>query len=231
MMTLFDPRARVIFYACFTSAVLITQDMRVLAGIALAGLLILIAARLPWPRVQRVVIGTVIFVAVTSGLNLIFRTPVEAAQQALRAIAMASSALALVLTFDTSQLGITFRKLGFPDRFAFLLDLMMRFVPTLVQDFRITVDAQKARGYELESKDRSLRAMLGAARRFVPLMVPVFVRSVLDAEDRANAMDMRAFGVGRRSWLLDLRYRSRDLVVIALALLGLAATIAWRFFG
>jgi energy-coupling factor transport system permease protein len=54
---------------------------------------------------------------------------------------------------------------------------------------------------------------------------------VLDAEDRANAMDMRAFGVGRRSWLLDLRYRSRDLVVIALALFGLAATIAWRFFG
>jgi energy-coupling factor transport system permease protein len=213
---------------CFTTVVLVTSDVRVLAGLAVFALLLLLAARLAWSRVKGVLIGTVVFVAFVSTMNFLFRTSEEALQQAFRAVAMAASALAIVLTFDTSQLGITFRKLGFPDRFAFLLDLTARFVPTLTQDFQITRDAQRARGYELETKERSLKSYLTAGRRVIPLFVPVIVRSVIDAEDRANAMDMRAFGSAKRSWIQTLRYRLRDGVVIALSLVGLAVAIWWR---
>ncbi len=228
MIQRLDPRARVIFYACFTTAVLLVSDVRGLAGLAMLALLILLAARLPWARVKGVMIGTLVFVVFISVLNFLFRTRLEAIQQALRAVSMAASALAIALTFDIAQLGVTFRRLGFPDRFAFLLDLTARFVPTLSQDFRITRDAQRARGYELESKDRSLKAYITAGRRVIPLFVPVIVRSVLDAEDRANAMDMRAFGAARRSWIQTLCYRPVDFVVIALSVLGLLAAILWR---
>jgi energy-coupling factor transport system permease protein len=228
MMGAFDPRARVLFYLCFTTTVLLTQDWRVLAGLAALGVLIFLAARVSRARSKRVIIGALVFLSITSLLSLLFRTRIEAAQQALRGIAMTASALAIMLTFDASQLGVTFKRLGLPDRFAYLLDLTLRFIPTLTQDFTVTRDAQRARGLELETRQRGIKGLVDNVRRTVPLMVPVIVRAVLDAEDRANAMDMRAFGTQPRTWVMQLRYRAVDFFVIALGLAGLAAAIWWR---
>jgi len=224
----FDPRARVILYVCFTTAVLLVNDLRGLAVLALAGIMLLIAAQVDWVRMKSIWVGVVVFIALITVLNLLFRSPYEAAQQALRAVAMAAASLALMLTFDPAQLGITFRRLGFPDKFAFVLDLTMRFVPTLMRDFRITMDAQRARGYELELQDRSLKALLTVGRRFVPLIVPVVVRAVLDAEDRANAMELRAFGTAKRTWIQQLHYRARDFVMMAGGVLMLAGALVAR---
>ncbi|MFC1464270.1 MAG: energy-coupling factor transporter transmembrane component T family protein [Candidatus Brachytrichaceae bacterium NZ_4S206] len=224
----FDPRARVTFYVCLTTAVLVVNDLRVLIGLALLGVGTLIFARVPWERMKHIWLGAAVFIALITALNLLFRSPIEAAQQALRAVAMAAASLAIVLTFDPADLGITFRRMGFPDRFAFALDLTARFVPTLIRDFQITIDAQKARGYELESRDRSLKSILTVGRRFVPLIVPVVVRAVLDAEDRANAMDLRAFGTGPRTWLQTLRLRARDYALVVASFALLAGGIAAR---
>jgi energy-coupling factor transport system permease protein len=224
----FDPRARVILYVCFTTAVLLVNDLRGLAVLALAGIVLLIAAQVDWVRMKSIWVGVVVFIALITVLNLLFRSPYEAAQQALRAVAMTAASLALMLTFDPAQLGITFRRLGFPDKFAFVLDLTMRFVPTLMRDFRITMDAQRARGYELELQDRSLKALLTVGRRFVPLIVPVVVRAVLDAEDRANAMELRAFGTAKRTWIQQLCYRARDFVMMAAGVIVLAGALVAR---
>ncbi|MCS7056941.1 MAG: energy-coupling factor transporter transmembrane protein EcfT [Thermoflexales bacterium] len=224
----FDPRARVTFYVCLTTVVLVVNDLRILAGLALLSLGVLIYARVSWERMRRIWLGAIVFMALITALNLLFRSPVEAAQQAMRAVAMAAASLAIVLTFNPADLGITFRRMGFPDKFAFALDLTARFVPTLIRDFKITIDAQRARGYELESSDRSLKGILTVGRRFVPLIVPVVVRAVLDAEDRANAMDLRAFGTGPRTWLQTLHLRPRDLMLIAASFALLAGGIAAR---
>ncbi len=225
----FDPRARVTLYVCFTLAVLISQRLGVLGGLAGLGLVLLALARLSWQRVRSVGIGVLLFVVVISAVNLLFRTPLEAAQQALRAVALAATSLAIVLTFDPAQLGITFRRMGLPDRFAFTLDLTARFVPTLMRDFQLTRDAQRARGYELEAAgERGLRGLLRVGQRLAPLLVPVVVRAVLDAEDRANAMDLRAFGTGPRTWLQTLHLRPRDSALIAASFALLALSVGLR---
>lgn len=230
MYAIFDPRARLIFYACFTTAVLVAMDLRVLAALALFAIAVLIFARVAWERIKRVWIGVVVFIVLITAINLLFRSPLEAAQQALRAAAMATISLAIIYTFDPALLGVAFRRMGFPDKFAFVLDLTARFVPTLARDFQITIDAQKARGYELELRERSLKGYLTVGRRFVPLIVPVVVRAVLDAEDRANAMELRAFGTGPRTWLQELRFRGRDYALMVFALVMLAGTIALRIW-
>lgn len=226
----FDPRARVILYVCFTTAVLLVNDLRVLAGLALIGIVLLITARVDWQKMRALWVSVVVFITIITAFNLLLRSPMEAAQQALRAVAMASASLALILTFDPAQLGITFRRLGCPDKFAFVLDLTMRFVPMLMRDFRITMDAQRARGYEMETRERNLKALLTAGQRFVPLIVPVVVRAVLDAEDRANAMELRAFGTAKRTWIQQLHYRARDFTMIAAGVLVLAGAIAARYW-
>ena len=54
-----------------------------------------------------------------------------------------------------------------------------------------------------------------------PLIVPVIIGSIIDSEDIISAMELRCFGVTRRTWLLQLHPRWIDRVLIfgSLALL------------
>ncbi|MCS6774783.1 MAG: energy-coupling factor transporter transmembrane component T [Anaerolineae bacterium] len=224
----FDPRARLTFYACLAAAVLIANDWRALSGFAALGIATFLFAQLPWSRVWRIWAGALIFIAAITAVNLLFRSPLEAAQQALRALAMVAVSLAIVLTFDPAVIGVTFRRMGVPDRLAFALDLTARFAPMLARDFRQTVDAQRARGYELEAHRGDLRTLFAVGRRLAPLFIPVVVRAVLDSEDRANAMDLRAFGTAPRTWLRSLHLKPADYGLIGFSILVLAAGVASR---
>jgi len=51
------------------------------------------------------------------------------------------------------------------------------------------------------------------------------------SEDIIDAMDLRAFGIGPRTWLEQLRYRRRDYVLIALAVLLLIFSVIFSLFG
>jgi energy-coupling factor transport system permease protein len=44
-------------------------------------------------------------------------------------------------------------------------------------------------------------------------------------------MDLRAFGIGPRTWLEQLQYRRRDYVLIAFAVLLLIVSMALSLFG
>ena len=230
-MASFDPRARIIFYLCMTTAIVIVQDVRWLAGFLVLGGACLLFARISFARTRSVLITIAIFTAFITAMNVLFRSPIEAAQQLIRTLAMTGFSLGVLLSFDPGDIGIAFKQLGLPDRFAYTLDLTARFVPTLARDFRITLDAQKARGYELEARARSLKSIFSAGRRVIPLLVPVVVRAVLDAEDTTNAMDLRAFGTQPRTWLRSLRYRPIDYGVIFVSVIVLLATIAFRLWG
>ena len=95
---------------------------------------------------------------------------------------------------DPRLYGVTFRGLGFPDKFAYSMEFAFRYVPTIARDFGVTVDAQRARGYEVESSGGGIFKQI---LRTAPLIVPVTMNSILMGEDVANAMDLRCFGQGR----------------------------------
>ncbi|WP_369294164.1 energy-coupling factor transporter transmembrane component T, partial [Klebsiella pneumoniae] len=77
-------------------------------------------------------------------------------------------------------------------------------MPTLGRDFSITLDSQRARGYEVEKLSGGIVAQI---RRLAPLVVPVTINAIIGAEDIIDAMDLRAFGVGPRTWVHELHYR------------------------
>lgn len=125
-------------------------------------------------------------------------------------------------TMDPSMYGVTFRGMGIPDRFAFSMDLAFRFVPTLARDFGTTLDAQRARGYEVEKLEGGVLAQI---RKMAPLMVPVTMNAILSGEDITNAMDLRCFGIQQRTWVHELHYNRRDYVLIGVGALILVASI------
>lgn len=142
--------------------------------------------------------------------------------QMLRILSIALFFMVIPFTMDPRIYGITFRGMGLPDRLAFTMDLAFRFIPTLSRDFSITLDAQRARGYEIE---RAQGGLIAQVRRVVPLLVPVTMNSILTGEDVANAMDLRCFGLRARTWIQALRYRWYDFALIGGSILLLVASI------
>ncbi len=244
-----DPRAKFIFLLCFLLSVTQFWDLRVLLAFFGLAMGYYALARLPFRETRRAWFFMVFFAVVLVGVNtlfvrggrrfetehILFRLPllslpitaegvVFSAGMIARMLSIATVALPIPFTVNPQLYGVAFRKLGLPDQFAFAMDLAFRFVPTLARDFFLTLDAQKARGYEVE---RLRGGPIAQIRKLAPLIVPVTINAIVEGEDVVNALELRCFGAAKRTWLHELRYTRWDKAVIAfsLAMLG-ASTLA-----
>lgn len=151
-----------------------------------------------------------------------------AISQLFRVFSIAVMTIIIPYSLNPSLYGVTFRGLGMPDKFAYAMDLTMRFVPTFARDFQLTYDAQRARGYELENIRGGLIAQV---RKMAPLIVPVTIHAIIGSEDIIDAMDLRAFGIGPRTWLIQLHYRWRDYALITFSIILLIVSLSLSLFG
>jgi energy-coupling factor transport system permease protein len=148
--------------------------------------------------------------------------------QVMRIGSISAVFLIIPYSMDPRMYGITFRGLGLPDRFAYSMELAFRYVPTLARDFGTTLDAQRARGYEIE---RVKGGIIKQIVRIAPLIVPITMNSILTGEDVTNAMDLRCFGTCPRTWLYELKFHWQDRLLIVFSILLLVGgVIALRGF-
>ncbi len=145
--------------------------------------------------------------------------------QYVRLLSISSLFIVLPFTLDPRTYGATFRGMGLGDRIAFALDLAFRFVPTLGRDFQVTLDAQRARGYEVEKVEGGVIAQI---RKVAPLLVPVTMNAILSGEDIANAMDLRAFGLRKRTWIQAMQYHAFDYAWIGFGVFLLVGSLVLR---
>ena len=148
--------------------------------------------------------------------------------QFVRVFSIAVMTILIPYSLNPALYGITFKGLGLPDNIAYAMDLTMRFIPTFGRDFQLTMDAQRARGYELEKISGGI---IEQVRKLGPLMVPVTIHAIIGSEDIIDAMDLRAFGVGARTWLDQLTYHRRDRILVAIGVLILLASLMAGFLG
>ena len=151
-----------------------------------------------------------------------------AMNQWMRMFTMAFLAIPIPYTLDPNIYGITFKRMGVSDKVSFTMDLAFRFLPTFTRDLTTTIDAQRARGYELEKLKGGLVARI---QRLAPLVIPVVMQSTVTGEEVIDAMDLRAFGTAPRSWLKELHYAWRDYFIIGLgvAIFLICCILKWGF--
>ncbi|MDK1027940.1 MAG: energy-coupling factor transporter transmembrane component T [Anaerolineae bacterium] len=153
------------------------------------------------------------------GTKLGFTVPITiiklwfAIVQITRMLTMAILVIPIPYTMDPNIYGVAFRRMGVSDKISFAMDLAFRFLPTFARDFATTVDAQRARGYELETLKGGIAAKL---RRLAPLIIPVVMQATVTGEDVIDAMDLRAFDTNKRTWIKELHYSSRDQIMLGL---------------
>jgi len=151
-----------------------------------------------------------------------------AMNQVIRILSMALPAVLIPYTLDPNIYGTTFKRMGVSDKVSFTMDLAFRFLPTLARDLTITMDAQRARGYEMDKLKGGLIAKIS---RLAPLIIPVTMQSTVTGEEVIDAMDLRAFGTAPRTWLKNLKYAPRDYFIIGLgvAIFITCCVLKWGF--
>ncbi len=164
----------------------------------------------------------------TPALDITLQRVFFAMAQLMRVWSIASLTILIPYTLNPALYGVTFRGLGMSDKIAYAMDLTMRFIPSFGRDFQLTLDAQRARGYEIENLKGGLVAQV---RKMIPLIVPVTIHAMISSEDIIDAMDLRAFGVGPRTWLDELHYTRRDYVLIVFGVLMLVMAVSLGLIG
>jgi energy-coupling factor transport system permease protein len=252
-----DPRTRLLFFFCVIFGLTLPDiwDYRIILSLFAGSLTLYLLARIEWKDVKRVWIFIFILVFGIVGLNALLSgrggpasvtnitTPIVfsfigiditvgkiwfALTQVIRMLTMTLLAIPIPYTIEPNIYGTAFRKMGASDKVSFTMDLAFRFMPTFARDFTITMDSQRARGYELEKVKGGVASRL---RRLAPLIIPVVMQSTVTGEEVIDAMDLRAFGTNPRTWIKadDLRYKLADYFMLGLGLVILVGGFVLRF--
>ena len=234
-----DPRVPLVAGATFVIGAVQLRDSRHLAIVLILAMGYYLTAQIPWRaiRLQWAYLLLVIFLfslfnTLISGgrtgsfadadTHVLWTIPFIGAEisaewislmlsQMLRFAAIAAVSFPVAFAIAPGDLGVALRRLGLGDRIAVMIDLTIRFIPTLASEFTETVDAQRVRGYDPTARRGGPITRL---RRMAPIFVPVTIGSIAGAEDTIDAMDLRAFGVGRRTWYRQLRLAPIDWLLI-----------------
>lgn len=125
------------------------------------------------------------------------------------------------------HLMLALENLGVSPRVSYVLLASFQAITDLAATARTVLDAQKARGIETEGN------VVVRARAFFPVLAPVFLSAMSATEERAIALDARAFNsTGARTSLVRLQRTPAWEWMIAIALwLGAAAVGLGGAFG
>jgi energy-coupling factor transport system permease protein len=237
-----DPRVPLLVGVMAAATVIQIWDIRIVAVLFVAAQAYYRTAGIPFRLVRRQWAFAIVFVSILVLVNTVLTggeignfnrndlhvlgylpligTPISAeslsygATQLLRFVTFITIGFPIAYAIAPSDLGPALARLGIPEKFAFGVDLTYRFIPSLAGDLQETIDAQRVRGYEWDKG----RGPIARVQRTVPLVIPLTMNAIVGAEDTIDAMDLRGFGTGRRTWLRELRYDRSDRTVLLIAL-------------
>jgi len=125
------------------------------------------------------------------------------------------------------RLMLALERIGVSPRVSYVILASFQAITDLGATARVVLDAQKARGIEAEGN------VFVRARAFFPVLAPVFLTAMSATEERAIALDARAFNnPGRHTSLLDLKtWTGVDTALVAVAAAMVAAAVAGGVLG
>lgn len=145
---------------------------------------------------------------------------------------VAALVLASVLFLSSTkveELSVGLSRLGFPYRFGFTITLAFRLVPLFIDSALTVVDAQRLRGYDFDAGGPVERI-----RRYVPVIIPVFMGALRKANNMAMALEARGFGrENPPTSFIEYRLHTRDAeaFVVLVGVGALAFILYWAGYG
>lgn len=213
-----DPRAKLIIFIAYVVIIFCTFNFVSLAITAAFTVAFIILSGISPKFYLRSLKVILVVVLITSLLNIFYGTGDPIWQWGVlkvtlngvyRAVFVTVRIVCLILassclTFTTSPTELTdaierlmkpLGKLHFPvHEVAMMMSLALRFVPTLLEETDKIMQAQRARGADMDSGN-----MIARVKSLIPILIPLFVSAFRRAYDVATAMECRCYrgGEGR----------------------------------
>ena len=231
-----DPRVKFFYViSIFVVAILFSQIIPLLLLFLLQVPFVLLAkVQRQWLRSLRgaAFLAVLIFVInvattfFTSGYTITSFSIENAASLTLRFVVLVESFSVFFLTTSPDHLGLALEESRVPYEFAFAFTTAVRFVPVLAEEAQTIMDAQKARGLELEKG-----GLLKRIRNYVPVLIPLIVSAIRRSLELAEAMESRAWGATKkRTNLYALKLHRGDYALVAISVGILAIAVYAHFF-
>jgi len=231
-----DPRVKFI-YVCvvFVVAILFGAVIPLIALFLMSLPFVLLAGvQKEWLRSLRGAAFLAVFIFIvniassffTSGYVLTAAAVENSVAMTLRFLVLVESFSVFFLTTSPDHLGLALEQTRMPYEFAFAFTTAVRFVPVLAEEAQTIMDAQKARGLELEKG-----GVLKRIRNYVPVLIPLIVSAIRRSLELAEAMESRAWGATKkRTNLYALKLRRGDLALLAMNVaLLVVAIFVWLY--
>jgi energy-coupling factor transport system permease protein len=238
-----DPRVK-FFFVCilFVLAIMFTQ-LLALAVMFLIPLPFVFMARVnrQWLRSLRGAAFLAVFIFATQFIfgyfypssnlpymNGAIDTPMEffalferGAAMTLRFVVLIASFSVFFLTTSPDHLGLALQQSHVPYEFCFAFTTAVRFVPVLADEAQTIMDAQKARGLELERGN-----LIKRVRNYIPILIPLIVNAIRRSLELAEAMESRAWGASdKRTNLYKLNLKRADIILVIITVIILAIAL------
>jgi energy-coupling factor transport system permease protein len=158
--------------------------------------------------------------------NLILVLLERSAAMTLRFVVLISSFSVFFLTTSPDHLGLALQQSHIPYEFCFAFTTAVRFVPVLADEAQTIMDAQKARGLELERGNLFKRV-----KNYIPILIPLIVNAIRRSLELAESMESRAWGANKkRTNLYELKLKKADyMLVLVSVLMLLLAVYVWLY--
>ncbi len=231
-----DPRVKFIYVcAVFVAAIIFGEILPLLVLLLMQLPFVLLAGvQKEWLRSLRgaaflaviIFFTNFIFSFISAGY-VVLATNVEwAASMTLRFVVLVESFSVFFLTTSPDHLGLALELTRVPYEFAFAFTTAVRFVPVLAEEAQTIMDAQKARGLELEKGNFMKRI-----RNYIPVLIPLIVSAIRRSLELAEAMESRAWGATKkRTNLYALKLHRGDVALLAITIGVLVAAIYIRLY-
>ncbi len=233
-----DPRAKIlILLASFVIALVPSTVPHALGVLALVAVCVTVARS--WPVVARIrmflliitVFTILIWGIIPRGEEVLWlfirrESVVFGVLTAIKIDAILIAGITFLATTRNEEITIGLVKLGVPYVMCFAFSTALRLVPTFAGTGATVVEAQKSRGL-----DPAAGSLWKRMKAYIPLMAPIFLVSIRNANLMAMALEARGFGSGKkRTFYIQLRMRPRDwaaLIATAILLVG-SVYLAYR---
>jgi len=229
-----DPRIKFVYVCAIFAVAIIFGELLplIILFIMQIPFVVLAGVKREWLRSMRgaAFLATIIFLT-----NFIFayiggREAAESLENAvamtLRFVVLVESFSIFFLTTSPDHLGLALEQTHIPYEFCFAFTTAVRFVPVLAEEAQTIMDAQKARGLELERGN-----FLKRIRNYIPILIPLIVSAIRRSLELAEAMESRAWGATKkRTNLYMLKMHRGDFVLVAITCGILAVAIYVRLY-
>jgi energy-coupling factor transport system permease protein len=234
-----DPRVKIIIFLLTFVAILLFQDpvWMIPIGVLVMVQLIISGAYKNLRRIRYVLIvltvsSLVLWNLFASGETQIFWRITEESlrfsiARTLLMILMISTGMVLISSTRNEELVNGMIKLGMPYRVGFAISTALRLVPTIASSTVTISQAQRSRGLDLDSGN-----LLQKIKKFLPLLVPVFISSIRSTNIFGMALESKGFGArAKRTYYLVFNMRTVDYLILVFYIVFVAVSVYFAIMG